>query len=243
MTTRAVTTRAVSTRAVSTRAVSTGLVPRIYDALRSRITAQQLQPGDRLRVIPLARDFDVSPTPVREALARLHADGLLVLRPNRGYQVSPGPDASSRMHWMDARVILEVNTLRLAAAAMTDGVLRELTRLNGRMRSGRFGGDVESGRAFAQLNAGFHGTLVEAAGNPFLLRAWQEVASTAQFSRIHFRHGVRHQALIVAEHQQVIDALAAGDTEAAVSALRRHIVDSLDRDDSATAGARQPAYQ
>jgi len=206
------------------------LAVQVYEALRQRITEQVLAGGDRLAVVPLAQEFGVSPTPVREALARLHADGLAVLAQNRGYRVAPGPDAAVTMQWMDARVIIEVNTLRLAAGSLTRASLQRLQTLNDRIARGRFTGDFASLKAFAELNAAFHGTLVEAAGNPFLLRAWRQVALTAQFSRIHYRSGVRHRALIGAEHQRVIDALRENDTDGAAEALRRHIVDSLDRD-------------
>jgi DNA-binding GntR family transcriptional regulator len=209
------------------------LAAKVYDDLRRRITEQKLESGSRLAVIPLAGRFGISPTPVREALARLHADGLVTLAPNRGYRVAPGPDSVSRMQWMDARIILEVNTLRLAAPGVAGAVLDTLQALNDRLARGRFSGDFEHVRAFAQLNADFHSTLVAAAGNPYLLGAWRQVALTAQFSRVHFHQGVRHQAAITAEHQAVIDALRRGDTDGAAEALRRHIVISLDRDDAA----------
>ncbi len=208
------------------------LASQVYDELRRRITEQRLRGGARLAVIPLAEDFGISPTPVREALARLQADGLVLLARNRGYSVAPGPDAASLMRWMDARVILEVNTLRLAAAELSDDVLMRLQNLNDRMARGRFTGEFDRVRTFAQLNTEFHGALVAAADNPFLLRAWRQVALTAQFSRVHYRAGVRHQAAIAAEHQAVIDALRARDIDGAAEALRRHIADSLDRDQS-----------
>jgi DNA-binding GntR family transcriptional regulator len=208
------------------------LAAQVYDDLRRRITEQHLVDGARLAVIPLAADFGISPTPVREALARLHADGLVTLAPNRGYRVSAGPDATSRTQWMDARVILEVNTLRLAAPNLSDAHLATLDALNARMARGRFTGAFEDVRDFARLNTEFHATLMATANNPFLLRAWQQVALTAQFSRVHHGRGVRHQAAIVAEHQRVVDTLRRRDIDGAAEALRRHIVDSLDRDEN-----------
>ena len=208
------------------------LANRAYVSLRRRITEQSIPPGARLRVVALADQLGVSPTPVREALARLDAEGLVELVANRGYRVAPPPDTAATMQWMDARVIIEVNTLRLAAGAFQPARLDRLQRINDRIGTGRFAGDFASLRAFAELNAAFHGGLVEAAANPFLLRAWRQVALTAQFSRVHYRSGVRYRAVIAAEHQRILDALARDDVDSAAEALRRHIVDSLDRDRS-----------
>jgi DNA-binding GntR family transcriptional regulator len=200
----------------------------VYEALRQRITEERMPGGEGLSLAALAKEFSVSPTPVREALARLHADGLAVLEENRGYRVAMGP--SPRALVMDARVIIEVNTLRLAAGSIDQTTLRHLQSINDRISSGNFTGKFASLKAFADLNATFHSALVEAAGNPFLLRAWRQVALTAQFSRVHYRGGVRHRALIAVEHRRVLNRLRAQDVEGAAEALRRYIVDSLDRD-------------
>ncbi len=214
------------------------LVTQVYEALRRRIAEQRLAAGERLGISDLAAEFAISATPVREALARLRADGLVTLADNRGYRVTPAPDPAAIRHWMDARLVIEANTLPLAAPRLGARDLARLQAINDRIAAGRFSGNLAlaqrfvRARGFAELNLAFHSTLIAAAGNPYLLRAWQAVAVTAQFSRMHLRSGVPHQATIVAEHQRIIDALRRGDAAAAADALRTHIIDSLARDET-----------
>ncbi|MGH7102420.1 MAG: GntR family transcriptional regulator [Acetobacteraceae bacterium] len=221
------------------------LVTQVYEVLYRRIVEQRLAAGESLIISRIAGELGISATPVREALARLHAEGLVTLADNRGYHVTSVPSPETIRQWMDARLVIEVNTLPLAAPRLRPRDFASLQSLNDRIRAGRFGGRsapaerLVRARGFADLNLAFHSALIAAAGNPYLLRAWQNVAVVAQFSRMHLGRGVLYQAAIAAEHQRIIDALREGDTPAAVNALRTHIIDSLARD-GAAAGGKAP---
>lgn len=209
------------------------LAVQLYEELRRRIGDGRIAAGLHLSTMALSREFGISQTPVREALARLHADGLAEFSANRGYRVAPAPDALAYGHWMDARIAIEFGALGLIAPPISSGLIAKLEAANRTIRQpprARLSAHGEA-RGFEQANLDFHGALVEASGNPFLMRAWRQVAQTAQFNRTHLRSGgVLDRALIAEEHAKVIAALRRDDVVQAAEALRRHIADSLSRD-------------
>src|SRR5690349_25023786 len=79
----------------------------VYAALHTLIMEHTLAPGDRLNIDALARQLAVSPTPVRESLARLESDGLVRKRPLAGYAVSPRLTRDEFTEMFDMRLLLE----------------------------------------------------------------------------------------------------------------------------------------
>src|SRR3954452_4463078 len=79
----------------------------IYDVLRARILEHSMQPGDRVNIDALARELEVSQTPIREALARLESDGLVRKRPLVGYTVSPLLTRAEFTRMFEMRLLLE----------------------------------------------------------------------------------------------------------------------------------------
>jgi len=208
------------------------LAVQLYEELRRRIGDGRIAAGLHLSTMALSREFGISQTPVREALARLHADGLAEFHANRGYRVAAAPDALAYGQWMDARIAIEVGALRLLKTPIAAELIRRLELANHAIQRPRPRLSTHGeARGFEQANLDFHGALVEACGNPFLLRAWRQIAQTAQFSRTHLRSGgVQDRDLIAEEHARVIAALRQGDVAQAAEALHRHIADSLGRD-------------
>lgn len=208
------------------------LAVQVYEDLRRRIGDGRIPAGSRLSTAALSAAFGMSHTPIREALARLHADGLAEFSANRGYRVAAAPDAAAYGHWMQARIAIEVSALRLAVAPLGSTLICRLETANRAIEQITPGLSLYAeARRFAEANLEFHAALVQASGNPFLLRAWQQVAQTAQFSRTHLRAGsVQSRPAILREHGAILAALRRDDVEAAAEALRAHITDSLDRD-------------
>jgi DNA-binding GntR family transcriptional regulator len=213
------------------RAVS--LTAQAYDRLRRAITEDALAADSPLVIAQLVRGFGISHTPVREALARLHSEGLVSFVENVGYRVAARPSASDMRHWMEARLPLEVACVRLAATRITADEIEALTAVNARIRDGALSSDFDGVRRFAELNASFHRLLVTASRNPFLQRAHDQVWLGAHFSRVRFRRASDH-AQISAEHAAIVAALSHGDEAAAARAMERHIIDSLERDSGAS---------
>lgn len=209
---------------------ASSLATQVYEKLRRSITEGGLAEGAALVIATIVREVGVSQTPVREALARLHAEGLVSFVENVGYRVAVRPNTADYGHWMEARLVVEVNAIRVAAKRATPEAVAVIEAINDRIRTTDFGQSFEGTRQFAELNAAFHRAIVEMAGNPFLVRAYDQIWLGAQFSRIHYRRGVTDRDLIADEHQAVIDAIAAGTAARAAKAMKAHIVDSLERD-------------
>src|SRR3954452_141794 len=79
----------------------------VYEAIKSLIMDRRIEPGAKINMDALARDLDVSPTPVREALARLEADGLVTKRALVGYTTAPMLDATGLEELFELRQLLE----------------------------------------------------------------------------------------------------------------------------------------
>ena len=103
-------------------------VDKAYAALRERIFSGALRAGERLKERELCRELDVSRTPVREALRRLEADGLVEIEPRRGGVVA-GINAEEASEIYSLGVLLESYAARLAAERATEADLAELDRL------------------------------------------------------------------------------------------------------------------
>ena len=182
----------------------------VYLRLRDAIVDGTFAPGESLRDGELAEWLGVSRTPVREALQRLAASGLIVARPGRSTVVAEMEPAAVR----DARdVVAAMHELaaRLAVPVLTSAVVEEMRRANE-----RFSKAVESGNANAAIKADddFHGALVRASNNTSIvavLEQFEPVVRRAEFLRFlsidRFASRERHATLI--------DLCEAGDTERA----------------------------
>ena len=199
------------------------LVDRAHEELSRRIADGVLAPGERLVIDRLAVEFDTSLIPVREALARLRAEGLVTSEPNRGYRVSPAPTPRQIEQMFELRLYLECGALELGVARMTDHVLAILRSLNDQIASGRYGKTFDGYRRFVECNRAFHEQIVALADNPFLTKAYRQLGFHEQTLRLNAGRGVPDLQSNVAEHAAVIAALATGDGDTARDALGRHI--------------------
>jgi DNA-binding GntR family transcriptional regulator len=198
-------------------------VPTRADALAQKladeIVAGRLTPGTALEEIPLAAAHGVSRTPVREALRRLEASGLVQTRPRRGAVVArPEP---ARLREMFA-VMAELEALCAAACAraMRPGDRRALDALHGRMgtmvRNGELG-------AYRAANVAFHQALYAGACNGYLA----EIAADTRRRLAPFRAAQLEAPDRLpsshAEHGAILTAIQRGDGDAAARGMREHL--------------------
>ena len=201
------------------------VVDQVYDVIRERILAGDLPRGARVHQEDVAADLGVSRTPVREALRRLAAEGLIEMRTNRGARVTDlAPDDMDQPY--EARLVIEPGAARLAAQ-------RELPQPRARMRKAinaqrRAIPDVP--RTFA-ANKEFHIALAEASGNAFVLRFIEHlwVARIGEPIYEHQAETPDQMRRDADEHEQILDAIEAGDARRAESLTRRHIADAMKR--------------
>ena len=128
--------------------------------LRDRIRTGALEPGRRLRLNLLTAELGMSPTPIREALRLLQADGLVTYRPHQGIVVAELSEPQTA-EVIRLRCLLEGSAVELAVASLTPAELRELERLHQ-----RFLGAIEDGRGrdIVAGNEAWHHALYEASG-------------------------------------------------------------------------------
>jgi DNA-binding GntR family transcriptional regulator len=205
------------------------LVDLAHEEIHKRITNGVLKQGDRLVIDAIAREFGTSLIPVREALARLHAERLLSFEANKGYRVAAPPDEMELRHLFDARLILEVGALETAFPLIDAALIGELRQINEQMRAGKYGKNFEGYAAFVQLNAMFHEQVVGLSGNPFIIDAYRQLAYHQRIMQTLHGRGVPDLGKLVAEHDAIIDALEKGSCATARGAIRQHILDGWRR--------------
>jgi DNA-binding GntR family transcriptional regulator len=204
----------------------------VYDALLVLLMDQVIGPGSRASIDGLARRLDVSPTPVREALARLESEGLVIKRALRGYTASPLLDSEGLRQLFEMRALLEPAAARLAARGLTPRALDELDAVVQAMQeSGKAAerGDnhFQDYRKLAEQDADFHRIIAEHSGNDLLAEAIVRLRSHLHLYRLFFKHGITEDT--AGEHEAVLEAFRAGDPNRAEEAMATHISHSYQR--------------
>ena len=192
---------------------------RVHEYLRDEILSDNLPPGTELQEVALAASLGVSRGPLREALGRLSAEGLVTIRPRNGAVVR----SLSKQEFVEAyqvREALETFALRLAVPRLTEEDVQTLQTLIDRMVEQADADDVPG---FFKTNTAFHEALVEISGNRRLRDLHHQVAR--QLGRYRMRSLALRGNLqrSIAEHREILDAAQCGDTEQAVQLLSEHI--------------------
>jgi DNA-binding GntR family transcriptional regulator len=215
------------------------LVDQVFEAVLSLLLDDKIPTGSPLSIDGLAKRFKVSSTPVREALARLEATGMVRREALRGYKVAPEPTAADVAALLTARGILEPEITRIACTNVTDALVAELEEFNRDLDASRLGGDTFPGyRAYWKADESFHRRIAEATDNEFLLRAYGSIEGHIQRFRLMVHNDMSGEHT-VREHQAVIDAFQARDAGAALAAMNDHIEGIRSRSSSLTKFAQQ----
>jgi DNA-binding GntR family transcriptional regulator len=195
----------------------------VYAGLRRAIIEQALMPGDKLTEDVIGDRFGVSRTIVRAALARLHAEGLVDMQPNKGATIAQ-PSLSEAHDVFETRMCLERQVLVRLAKKVTE---KDIERLQQHVAL-ETKANAHDGPGAIRLAGEFHILLASLSGNSVLARYVDEVVSRcslilALYSRPH------SSDCSINEHQQIIDALRAGNSQAAVDAMDHHLKAVTDR--------------
>ncbi|MEW9920925.1 GntR family transcriptional regulator [Marimonas sp. MJW-29] len=191
----------------------------IADALEALILEGGFADGERLDEQQLAQRFDVSRTPLREAFQRLALSGLVEQIPRRGVFVrQPGP--VEMMEMFEVMAELEAACARLAAARISEEALQNLHATNERCNAAVEARDHDG---YYRENERFHAILYQQSGNGFLEQECQRLHKLLHpFRRLQLRlRGRLRQSM--AEHEEIVSALEAGDGHRAAEAMRAHV--------------------
>jgi len=182
--------------------------------IRELIITGELTAGQQLRQRDLAQRFGVSQTPVREAMRRLESEGLVIGDTHRGFTVVM-PDDGPVEENFQIRAALESLGASLAARKIDAAGLAELEQLNRRMRA-----MAEGDPRYAELNREFHFTLYQYSRSPLLMSLvrllWASLPGGPRVRRTHAESARQHDA--------ILDALRAGDADAASALTYQHIM-------------------
>lgn len=195
------------------------LADAVHHALRDAITDGKLQPGARLMEVAIANHFDVSPTPVREAIRRLEREGLVETNPHRGASVAL-ISAADMVNLYEIHEVLEAFAVR-QAAALPD---RDIDHLD--MLLDTIDPIVEDPdqTVFNRLDLRFHRAVNDMSGNPQLAQLIEGIHRRIQAARVRYDIELpdppRHSQV---QHRAILGAVKTGDVDLAEQLTRDHI--------------------
>lgn len=196
------------------------LAEEIRVTLRERILRGELRPGERVIEQVVAREMGTSQGPVREALAFLSQEGLLISLPHRGTFVSTVSEAEARMAYA-IRERIEPYAVEIALPKVDAAVFEELHRDLEAMRAAARARDVG---AFSAADMSFHGRFYRLAGTDVLQGLWAGVSATIrQFVAVAAPQYVKNPHEAAEHHVVMLDLVRAGDPDV----LRREVIDHL----------------
>jgi DNA-binding GntR family transcriptional regulator len=199
----------------------------VVDRLRAAISSGMYAPGERLVERRLAHEFGISHIPLREALARLTEEGLVVRLPRRGARVA---SLTPRMmeEVSSVRVVLEQFVVRRLKGRFTPEAHAGLQAIVGQMT---LAADQRDLVGVHELDQQFHQRLWELTDNTLLVELAAQMRSrTSHFYRAAAAALAPNELRMHAHsHQELLDVIASGDQRAAERAMQRHVEDAAQR--------------
>lgn len=194
------------------------LSEKVYEKLKSEILRCRIEPGLEISEAELAERFEVSKTPVREALAALRQEGLVRTFPRRGYQVTPITFGDMN-ELFDLRIILEAGAVELASSRITEAELERLRVLADVAYEKHEQPTIEK---FITANREFHLAIAAASGNVRLYDILsRQIVELERFFYLGARlRDVNRETSI--DHREIVNALARRDEKEARALMIRH---------------------
>lgn len=203
------------------------LTEEVHARLFEQLMTHSIAPGTKLSVDALARSLNVSQTPIREALARLEAQGLVVKVHLVGYRVADriAPDRLEQIY--EFRLLTEPHMAARAAERMSTQERTNLLAQCQRMESDHDIHTPQDYAGFSRLDETFHHTIAVASGNTVIKDALSGLHLHVHLFRMSQPPTAVSDA--IEEHSRIAQAIAAADPQAAADAMRNHILRSQSR--------------
>ncbi len=204
----------------------TSLAEQARAALREQIVSGKLRPNERIDLGELAKKWSISPTPLRDALRNLETSGLVEIQPRRGVFVAT-LDRTGLRETFELRIALEGMAARLATRRLSQE--QALGALDRYRRAGAAKGPQKL-RMLDAIDDLVHNMVFENCGNQRLQRIMESVRDLVAWSKqTIIRNVPEPYDATLPEHVAICEALAARDEDAAESAMRTHLTNSLAR--------------
>ena len=196
-----------------------GLVDRVAHSLVSAILSGAIAPGDRLAESQIARQMDLSRAPVREALRLLESSGLVEYRTNRGFFVRV-ISASSISDLYELRIVIETAAVRRLTEFNPDALPTLRAQLAELHRMADEGADMMS---HVSADMQFHRLICEGSGNQRFLQVFDQISNETKLGLLVIGRLYDDPHRMAETHEPILDAIAAGDADAAEAAIDYHI--------------------
>jgi DNA-binding GntR family transcriptional regulator len=199
------------------------LPARVYHDLRKRILHQELPPGTPVRIRDICEYYDVSATPVREALRLLEADGLVLHRPYQGTVVT-ALDFEVTIASLEARLALELYAVGKGLTHLADEEIERLADLADRLEALSGDGFQEHIDEVLELDDRFHSVLVGLARNPVINDLYHSLHIHTYVARALLpARGMGNTNEHPDEHHEILRLCVMGDPTLLKDAIRRHV--------------------
>ncbi len=222
-----------------------------YEMIRDLIIDHEIPAGTKVNIDALSAQLNVSPTPVREALARLESDGLIVKVALKGYTTTNLLTIKELNDLFQLRLLLEPWSAEQAA---TQSSQIGKTAIKAEMQSAKLAlklKDIDQVHALTEHDARFHGLITEMAGNKSVIDSYQHIHCHVHLFRLYLAtknfeaagkgtkefkknlndqiHATLNAAATIKEHELIASAIAEGSGKAAKDAMNSHLKLSLKR--------------
>lgn len=194
-----------------------------YQTLRAGILDGTYEPTERLGEVELAEGLGLSRTPVREALRRLEVEGLVELEPHRGARVAEWTSADVEELY-DLRMLLESFLAARAARRITPAERARLAQLRDIMNAAGASGPGQDLALVTEANSEFHGIIATAGASPRVQGVLAGVVEMPLVRRTFHLYEPEELACALAQHSELVAALAAGDADWAEAVMRAHVL-------------------
>ena len=191
----------------------------VFNTLRQAILRGELKPGERLMEIQLANKLGVSRTPIREAIRKLELEGLVLMIPRKGAEVAEITEKNLR-DVLEVRCALEELAVLLACDRIDKQGIQDLRKAAKHFESVLDSDDITK---IAEADVAFHDIIYMATDNQRLIQLLNNLREQMYRYRIEYLKKKECHPQLVAEHEEVIDAIESGEREKAMRITSQHI--------------------
>ena len=191
----------------------------VFYTLRQAILKGEMEPGERLMEIQLAKKRGVSRTPIREAIRKLELEGLVIMIPRRGAEVA-GITEKALRDVLEVRRSLEELAIELAVARMKEGDIKALEAARIEFREALNTNDMIR---IAQADEKFHDVIYAGTYNDKLVQLLNNLRDQIYRYRLEYIKDVGKRQLILIEHENILNAVKTRNLELGRRAMREHI--------------------
>jgi DNA-binding GntR family transcriptional regulator len=196
----------------------------VYEAIKTMLMDHAIRPGARISIDGLARDFQVSSTPVREALARLESEGLADKEPLKGYRATPLLTLAEFDDLYRFRRLLEPWAAGRAAEQLDDaGRERLYAELATAVEPTSV--DYAGYKSLTAHDNRFHTLIASLSGSEQVRLAFERTHCHLHIFRLHYDRDTGPEVLV--EHRQIVEAITSGVPAAAEAAMNQHLENSM----------------